>query len=682
MRNLILIFFLSFSFSIPFFAQTGCPGCVVDLPEGMPVDTLFLGTAADGQVNEAYDSDLSFRLPVTTTTVAETDPSIPAGLGINEIKIDGLSNLPPGLTWEVSQETFTPADLNDGCVKICGTPLQPGLYNVQVGVTAQIFVISQQTSFSFPIYIAPAVSYTDGFNMENSEGCGTTTVNFENNIPSNGQEGFSYFWDFGNGVTSIDENPAPQIYTEAGNHEVNYQVTVDTAGYFLTRIIVESVACSDIFGEIDMSAKITDPNGTEIFLTEVIPNMEPPVTFDLNVPIGEGNYTLEIRDRDSGINGGDDSCGSISFNQLSSGSLVAGDLSVNLLMNHQTEIIQSTDIVVVYPLPDAPEVMMDGLDTFCEGDSLILTASYDSNLQWYNDTLPLVGENSAILKVTNTGNYSVVYQDENGCTAVSETIEVTVFAAPVAPEITVNGPTAFCEGIEITLTASYNDNIQWYEGDIALEGENEPVLLVSASGDYSVVYEDENNCATASETVSVTVREAPAVPELENINNLLTISNSEEYSDPVFALQWYFEGEAIPLETSSMYCSNFSGTYTMEVTNTATGCQTYSDIAVLIDEGFVDCVSGTTEVFELVTDFQLFPNPATTDLTVRFDLQETMSVDLRLVDVLGRVLYQWSQTAAWGDFEHRIEVSDWAEGIYFMEIGIDGQRMVRTVVVE
>ena len=116
MRNLILIFLLIFSFSTTFFAQTGCPGCIVNLPEGMPMDTLFLGDAADGQVNVAYDSDLSFRLPITTTTVAETDPSIPAGLGINKIIIEGVSNLPPGLSWEASQTTFDPSEMNDGCV--------------------------------------------------------------------------------------------------------------------------------------------------------------------------------------------------------------------------------------------------------------------------------------------------------------------------------------------------------------------------------------------------------------------------------------------------------------------------------------------------------------------------------------------------------------------------------------
>lgn len=681
MRNLILIFLLTFSYATSFFAQTGCPGCIINLPEGMPTDTLFLGTAVDGQVNVAYDSDLSFRLPVTTTVVAETDPSIPAGLGINEIVIEGVSNLPPGLSWEASQTTFDPSDMNDGCVKICGTPLQPGFYEVQVGVTAQIFVFSQATSFSFPIYIAPSVSFTDGFSMENSVGCGSTTVHFDNQIPSNGADGFSYSWDFGNGVTSLDENPAPQIYTEVGSHEVNYEVVIDTAGYFLTSVRVEDVGCSDIFGSIDMSLKITDPNGTEIFLSEVIPETDPPVTFQLNLPIGEGNYTLEIRDRDSGINGADDSCGTLSFNQLSSGFLEAGDLEVILGMNHPVETIRSTDTVVIYSMPDAPEITMNGEEVFCEGDSLILTASYENNLQWYNDTLALAGKTESSLSVMESGTYYVVYQDENGCSVASESIEVNVFSAPDTPEISVNGPSTFCEGIEISLTASYTIGIQWYEGNSALDGENEAVLNVSSSGMYHVVYQDDNSCSAISESIEVTVKESPETPELENTDNLLMATNSD-YSDSVFALQWYFEGEAIPNETSSMYCSNESGLYTLEVTHLTTDCKSSSDMEVVYDEGFVDCISGTKDVLGLVEDFQLFPNPAATDLTVRFELPESMPVQLRLVDVLGRVLYQYSDTSTWGDFEQQIAVDDFAEGVYFMEIGVGEQRMVRTVVVE
>lgn len=601
MRNLITLLLLTFFYTTSF-AQTGCPGCLTNLPNDMVADTLFLGTASDGQVGIAYDEDLSFRLPITTTTVAEVDSTIPPGIGINEIVINGLSNLPPGLSWEVSRDTFVPADLNDGCVKICGTPQQAGLYYVQVGITAQIFVVSQESSFSFPIYIAPEISFTDGFSMENSSGCGSTTVNFQNNIPSNGVDGYSYTWDFGNGVTSLDENPAPQTYTEVGNHEVNYEVVIDTSGHFLNTIIVENVACSDIFGSIDMFAKITDPDGTVIFISEPIPETDPPVTFELDLPIGAGNYTLEIIDEDSGINGNDDNCGTISFNQLSSGPLVAGDLEVILMLTNPVTIIQAVDTVTVYAVPDAPEVTINVETTFCAGDTTILSASYFDGIQWYQDTLPLVGENEPVLIVTSSGNYSVVYQDENGCMASSEVLQITVF-------------------------------------------------------------------------------ENPEAAELENTDNLLT-ANNLMISDPVFALQWYFEGEAITDENSDIYCAEESGIYGFEIINLTTGCIAYSEIEVVYDEGFVNCVSDTDDIFEQTMQLQLYPNPVTTTLNVQLNIVEKATIELRLIDVLGRTRYRFLEKVSVGNFKQAIETSHLEGGLYFFEIGMGDFKTIKTLVVE
>ncbi|MEZ4958120.1 MAG: hypothetical protein R2825_31460, partial [Saprospiraceae bacterium] len=211
-------------------AQSGCPGCLVDLPP-LPADTIYLGTAPDGVAGEAYNGDLSFRMPKSTTPVHEIDPGTPAGLNIGKITIIALLNVPPGLDWEPSKFEFDPGNETDGCVKFCGTPLIPGMYEVQVFVTAEVLTINQSTSFTFSFYIAPSTSMTDGFSMQNSNGCGDVTVSFENNIMSNGDSGFDYFWDFGNGETSTEENPGEVTYSDPGMYVVNYEAIIDTSGY-------------------------------------------------------------------------------------------------------------------------------------------------------------------------------------------------------------------------------------------------------------------------------------------------------------------------------------------------------------------------------------------------------------------------------------------------------------------
>lgn len=173
-------------------AQSGCPDCLVSLPP-LPSDTIFLSDAPDGEALMPYDNDISFRLPKSTTPVHEIDPSTPAGLNISKITIIALLNVPPGLSWEPNKFEFDPGDETDGCVKFCGTPLIPGYYEVEVFVTAKVVTINQSTSFTLPIYIAPSTSSSEGFSMQNSNGCGEVTVSFDNLIESNGGMGFDYF---------------------------------------------------------------------------------------------------------------------------------------------------------------------------------------------------------------------------------------------------------------------------------------------------------------------------------------------------------------------------------------------------------------------------------------------------------------------------------------------------------
>ena len=243
--SLVCFFFLV---TVLAWTQEGCPGCEVSLPEDLPEDTIFLSAATPGQANVYYDNDLSFRLPKTTTPVAAIDSTTPPNLPISSFEIVSVGNLPPGLRWEANQRVFNTSEETDGCVKFCGTPLLPGLYMVEVVVEAQVVILTERTSFSFPLLIQPSVSSSEGFRMINNVGCGELEVTFINMLPSNGMEGFSYRWDFGNGLISEEENPGPLTFDQAGTYVVDYQAVIDTADFLLTKVVIEDTNCSDILG--------------------------------------------------------------------------------------------------------------------------------------------------------------------------------------------------------------------------------------------------------------------------------------------------------------------------------------------------------------------------------------------------------------------------------------------------
>ncbi len=493
----ILAFFGLLSWS-----WANCPGCVIDVPAGIPEDTLFLGTAADGIVGQAYDSDISFRMPKTTDPVNAIDPDVPAGFNINEITILSLSNLPAGLSWEANATSYDPQDETDGCLKFCGLPLEAGLFVVEVTVEATVAFLTQETSFPIEIYIAPAVSISEGFTMTNNVGCGELSVGFDNNVPSNGQMGYSYFWDFGNGSTSQDENPATQTYDSPGTYVVSYEATIDTIGYTLTRVELSDCDCDDFptFPDFtsapDMHFEIRDPSGSLVFESETIWNTNPPIEAFPNLLLGPGNYEIKVIDQDSGINGADDVCALTNFTLLSDGTLTGTDFILELEIFHPVEVISSTDTVEVLPLPDAP-VINAALSEFCEGEVSLLTTTYENNNVWLLNGTPIPGVDGSELEATEAGVYSVQHTNAVGCMAMSSEVELIINAVPEDPVYTQDGNlVVLLDGSSYPANATF----QWYLDGVAIAEATESVWCITEDGEYTLEVLDPATGCTATYT--------------------------------------------------------------------------------------------------------------------------------------------------------------------------------------
>jgi hypothetical protein len=501
-RKLILFFCFSAT-SLFAYSQSGCPGCITSLADSLSVDTIFISDAPNGQAGVYYEGDLSFRLPQTTTPVAAVDPDVPPGLTISKVTISGVSNVPPGLSWEPSQLEFNTSDgETDGCVRFCGVPLQPGLYLVDVIITARLVIIDQTASFTVPILIEPAESTTDGFSMVNNSGCGSVEVSFENKVPSNGKAGYSYSWDFGNGVTSTEENPADQLYDLPGIYPVEYQAMIDTTGYFLTRVSINSVDCNDLLGgRPDLKLNIFDPSGELIYVSGIVTNAQVPTAYELNLKLEEGNYALAVTDDDSGLGGADDQCGTVTFNRNTTGNLSDGGLALTMEILHPVETITSTDTVYVYDQPDPPTVTAMAGSPLCEGDTVLLIADYAERIQWYRDSVPVLGGTNDSLQVLQSGSYWVVYTSPDGCISTSAPATVSFGLVPQSV-LFVN------ENNELSVYEPENlpieSQINWYQDGVLLEGFSETTYCIDVSATYTVEVVDLSTGCSASYSQAIT----------------------------------------------------------------------------------------------------------------------------------------------------------------------------------
>ena len=78
---------------------------------------------------------------------------------------------------------------------------------------------------------------------------------------------------------------------------------------------------------------------------------------------------------------------------------------------------------------------------------------------------------------------------------------------------------------------------------------------------------------------------------------------------------------------------------------------------------------------------KVFPNPATDELSIVFNLQEAGAVQLMVVSTTGQVAYRQAFQADAGRQESIMDVSQWTPGVYIVQLITDGRTLTQKVVV-
>jgi hypothetical protein len=191
----------------------------------------------------------------------------------------------------------------------------------------------------------------------------------------------------------------------------------------------------------------------------------------------------------------------------------------------------------------------DGPTTFCQGESVTLEATTSSQYLWSN------GATTQSINVNTSGTFTVQVWNSNRCTDVSDPVVVTVNPLPNAT-ITPSGPTTFCTGGSVTLTAPSAATYLWSTGAMTQS------IIVTSTGAFVVSVTDANGCSNVSQIVTTSVSNAPS-PTIavggpttfcEGGSVVLTSSGADSYN--------WSEGSSTQSITVSA-----SGTYSVTVTN-------------------------------------------------------------------------------------------------------------------
>ena len=152
---------------------------------------------------------------------------------------------------------------------------------------------------------------------------------------------------------------------------------------------------------------------------------------------------------------------------------------------------------------------------------------------------------------------------------------MTVNANPPAPVITAGGPTTFCTGGSVTLTAPASASYIWSNGTTTQS------IVVSTSGNYTVTVTDANGCSTTSAPTVVTVNTIPS-PSIA-VQGPLTFCHAMGpttlTASPATGT-WLHDGVAVSTSNIITVLDFGAGSYVWRATNA--GCTKDSDPVVVI----------------------------------------------------------------------------------------------------
>jgi hypothetical protein len=180
---------------------------------------------------------------------------------------------------------------------------------------------------------------------------------------------------------------------------------------------------------------------------------------------------------------------------------------------------------------------------------------------------------------------------------------------------------------------------------------------LNGGGDYSINCIDNEGAKGLYLASFLDVPQNPPTPQIISDGTLLT-------ANPDFkgTIQWFFEGEEIPGANAQTLQATDDGNYSV-VFSYDFGCE---------GEASSEVVFVSTAISQFDTEIiEIFPNPATTELHIKYLNGKSVNAELLSMDgkLVKRTLFS-NQT---------IDVSDLTSGLYFVRVSIAGRNYMKKV---
>lgn len=456
-----------------------------------------------------------------------------------------------------------------------------------------------------------------------------------------------YLWDFGDMNTSDEENPL-HTYATLGQYSVTLTVFTDCGDITTTQILnVVTPPAAEFSSDINegcapLTVEFFDESGGNVESWEW--------TFEGGFPNTsfEENPTVIFSD--------------------------PGEYDVTLIATNSegSDTVTFTSFVFV----DGPPVL--GFDV----DIDLLTVQFinqsqnvNSDYFWEFGDMNTSDEVDPEHTYLSEGFFEVTLTASNGCGETSITQTVATGQFPLA-DFT-SSFTGGCAPFEVQFTdISSGTNLsdwQWeFEGGVpAISTEQNPTVTYMEAGSYDVeltVFNSVGNNTMIFEDYIV-VEPVPQPDYFYTINGLAVAFTNTSVGGTNYI--WNFDDGEISSDFNPIHIYDEGGIYSVTLNAIEANCA-----AAISYEVFVDIQSSTDE--EWLENILLFPNPTSGELYIQLPFSPAANGELNLKNINGQIL----RSEKIMNQKHRINISEFSSGIYFLEIISGGNVGVFRVVRE
>ena len=231
--------------------------------------------------------------------------------------------------------------------------------------------------------------------------------------------------------------------------------------------------------------------------------------------------------------------------------------------------------------PSTPVISAGGSTTFCTGDTVVLTVSSSSAIEyWIKDGITIPGSNAKTsIKATQAGVYNAVIKSSSYCYINSNPITVNV-----NPGAFITSPVnQACNGDSVQLSCTAAGTYLWKRNGVTISGATTQSIWVKQSGNYQVITTGLTCNSSYIKTITFYANPSVSISPTGSVSmcngNVLSL-NAAATNTASYA--WYRSGAAMPGGNTANLVVTKAGNYKCVVSNVIGCTRTSSIVSVAI----------------------------------------------------------------------------------------------------